>query len=156
MACRTATYSGDPSSSAKDEVRFWLSDLNLDRPLFFDAEIEFTTSLIPNARMAAAQLLELKAGEFARKGDIRVGDVSKAFTKAADSMKKCAQLLREQAVKSAKPFFGGLTISGKQALLERTDDVQPQFFIGQTDNPFAVQMNHDVNDLFGLAGSSVI
>jgi len=123
--------------------------MDVTRPLFFDAEIEFTSTRIPNTRMAAAQLLDLKASEFARKSDIKVGDVTKSFSKAADSMKKCAEMLREQALKSAMPFFGGLKISGKIALRERTDDVQPQFTIGQMDNPFAVQLNHDLNELFG-------
>lgn len=153
MTCRQATYSGDPAFSKKDEVRFWLGDLNMQRPVWFDPEIEFIVAKIPNTKMAAAHLLEIKAQEFARKSDIKVGDVSKSYSKAADSMKKCADDLRQDALKAAKPFFGGLTKSGKKALLDDDDATQPQFFIGQTDNPYAVQMNRDLNDLYTRVGT---
>lgn len=153
MVCRQATYSGDPSTSKKDEVRFWLGDTNVDRPLFFDSEVEYVVQKIPNTRMAAASLLEIKAQEFARKADIRVGDVSKSYSKAADSMKKFADSLKDDALKNCRPFFGGLTKSGKLELAGDSDAIQPQFFIGQTDNPFAAQMNRDVTDLYGLVGT---
>ena len=149
MTCRQATYSGNPASSKKDEVRFWLGDINMARPLWYDAEIEFMVGRTPNTRMAASHLLEIKAQEFARKADIRVGDVSKAYSKAADSMKKFAEGLKEDALKTARPFFGGLSKSGKKDLLDDNDATQPQFYIGQTDNPFAVQMSKDISELYG-------
>lgn len=153
MTCRQATYSGDPATSAKDEVRFWLGDVNMSRPIWFDPEIEFIVVKVPNTRMAASHLLEIKAQEYARKADIRVGDVSKAYTKAADSMKKFADALKDDALKNARPFFGGLSKSGKRSLADDTDATQPQFYIGQTDNPYAVQMNRDLDSLLGRVGT---
>lgn len=153
MTCRRATYSGDPSTSAKDEIRFWLGDINMARPVWLDPEIEFISSKIPNTRMAASHLLEIKAQEFARKSDIRVGDVSKAYGKAADSMLKFANSLKEDALKNARPFFGGLSKSGKRNLHDDLDATQPQFYIGQTDNPYAVQMNDDIAVLFRRTGT---
>lgn len=149
MAVDQFTYSKDPSKSAKDEVRFLTTDTVKARALFDDREILFQLTKTPNTRMAAAELLEIKSRELAQKGTIRVGDVSKDFAKAAETMKKCADALRRDALKRARPFFGGLTKSGNLALDQDTDATQPQFGIGQNDNPSAVQLDNDLSALFG-------
>lgn len=146
------TYSGDPSESNRDEVRFLIGDTIESRPLFDDREIDFQLTKTPNKKIAGAELLENKARQFAVQADVRVGDVSKAFGKVSENMFKAAADLRADANKRALPFFGGLSISGKEALRERSDDVQPQFSIGQNDNPTAAQLNDSVNSLFGLLG----
>ena len=155
MACdKRFTYSGDPSKSSKDEVRFLIGDTNKARPLFDDREILFQLTQTPNTKIAGAELLEIKAREFATIADIRVGDVSKSYSKASDSLQARAEDLRKDALKGALPFFGGLSKSGKKALADDQDATQPQFAIGQNDNPFAVQLNRDITNLFGLVGPS--
>lgn len=150
MAVKRFTYSGDPSSSPKDEVRFLTGDTVKSRPLFDDREIVWQISQTPNTKMAGAELLLAKSSEFATQADVRVGDVSKAFSKVSEALAKRSKGLRDQALKRALPFFGGLTKSGKRDLALRTDDVQPAFSIGQTDDASAVQLNKDVSELFGL------
>jgi hypothetical protein len=152
VAVEQFTYTGDPGSSTKDEVRFLVGDTIESRALFDDREILWQIGETPNTRIAGAELLLAKANEFARQADVRVGDVSKAFSKVAENMKKCSDKLRHQALKRAKPFFGGLTKSGKRDLNSQVDDVQPAFSIGQTDDPTIAQLNNDVSDLLGLVG----
>ena len=154
-ATKTFTYNGDPSSSPVNAVRFLIGDTIRAFVMFDDREIEYQLTETPNHRIAGAELLEKKSYQFARLADERVGDVSKAFSKVAAQMKLCAKDLRNQALKRAKPFFGGLSKSGKRALAQDFDAVQPAFFIGQTDNPFAVQLNRDVEQLFGLVGDVI-
>ncbi len=144
------SYSGDPSKSTLDAVRFTVGDTTKATALWDDREILYQISRTPNPLIASADLMLSKAAEFARKGDIKVGDISKTFTRASEGMKKCADALREQALRSAKPFFGGLTKSGKQALAGDTDAVQSSFFIGQTDDPTAVQLSEDLALLGGF------
>ena len=153
---KTFTYSGDPSTNKRDQVRFLIGDTIKSRVLFDDREIDWQLTQTPNERMAGAELLFAKSAEFSTWADTRVGDVSKAFSKVSVNMKICAQRLRNDALKRAKPFFGGLIKSGKVDLAARTDDVQPNFLIGQTDDPTIVQLNKDVNNLFGLGGLGVI
>lgn len=155
MAAKRFTYSGDPSTSPKDEVRFLIGDTIKSQALFDDREIIFQNGKTPDTRMAGAELLLVKSNEFSRQADIRVGDVSKAFSKVSENMLKSSKELREQALKRALPFFGGRTISGKDDLAARTDDVQPAFSIGQTDDLSAVQLNRDVANLFGLVPSGL-
>lgn len=154
MAGKAATYSGDPSTSPKDAIRFWTGDTK--GLLFTDREIKYVSDQTPNVKIAAAELLEAKANEFAQKADIRVGDVQKSFSEIAENMRKAAKDLRCDATRRALPFFGGLTKSGKRALAARTDDVQPAFAIGEFDSPWAVQLNSDLSVLQGLVGPGVI
>lgn len=144
------SYSGKPGDSDLDAVRFTIGDTIKLRPMFSDDEILYQVTQTPNIKLAGAELLEVKSREFARLADVSVGDVRKAFSKLSESMKKCAEQLRSDAVRLVKPFFGGLTKTGKRALAENIDDVQPAFAIGQTDNPFAVQINRDFEFLRGV------
>jgi hypothetical protein len=59
----TFSYSGDPSFSDNDQVRYWLQDVYADRPLFSDEEIAFEFSLYKD-KYALPQLYT--AGQLAR------------------------------------------------------------------------------------------
>jgi len=140
------TYGGDPSVSSRDAVRFTAGDTVKEVAVFDDREIDYQLSETPNVRLAAAAMLEAKAAEYSRKGYITVGDVAKDYSKAAEAMLATATRIRNQALSRALPFFGGLTKSGKEELAQDADAVQPNFFIGETDNPEAVQLNGQLLD----------
>lgn len=152
MSCKTFTYSNDPSKSDRDAVRFMVGDTNKDRPLFDDREIDYQLTATPNVAIAASELLFAKAAEFATQADIRVGDVSKSLSKVSENLKACAERLKSDALLRARPFFGGLTKSGKRALAEDTGATQPQFFLGQTDDPQVIQLNRELDTLYCLNG----
>ncbi len=123
--------------------------------MFDDREINAQLAKTPNERLAGAELLDIKARQFARLANEQVGDVSKQFSKVAEQMKLCAKELRDEALKRAKPFFGGLSKDGKRQLALDDDAVQPAFSIGITDDPTATQLNRDLRDLHGFLGSGV-
>jgi hypothetical protein len=136
------TYGRNPARSNRDAVRFFTGDVDRESAFLDDDEIDWSLTDSPNPRMAAAVLLDNLATRFSRKADISVGQVSKTFSGIADALRERAKNLREEASRrSALPFFGGLTISGKNDLDERTDDVQPHFRLKQFDNPLARQFD---------------
>ncbi len=133
------TYTHDPSRSGLDAVRFYTGDVERSSAMLDDREIEFALTQNPTPKIAAAVLLEQLAARYARKADISVGQVSKALGAVSDKLAKRAKELRSSV--NVAPFFGGLTISGKQELDGRTDDVQPHFKIGQFDDREAGQFD---------------
>ncbi len=145
-----ATYSGDPASSTLDALRFLIGDTITDRFMFTNPEIEYALGEQPDPRIAGADLLEIKSRQYARLADFKVGDVSKAYSKLSEQMKAVAEDLRKRALTSVVPFFGGLTYAGKEDLNSRIGDVQPQFFIGQTDSPSVAQLSEDRSYLYSL------
>ena len=148
----TWTYNGDPGSSAVNEVRFIIGDVVPDRPLFFDTEISFQLAKTPDPLLTGAELLEIKARQFARLADETVDAVSKSYSQVYKQMRQAAQDLRDNAGRSSLPFFGGLTHSGKRELDLDPDAVQPNFPIGLTDYPGILQLNRDIDVLIGLVG----
>lgn len=141
------SYGGDPSTSAVDAVRFLVGDTNEDRPLLDDREVEWAISLNPNQNLAAATLADHLYGFFASKGDFKVGPVSKSYGKVAELFKAKAAQLRAEACKGAIPSFPATKISTKEVLILNPDLAQSSFSVGLTDNPFAIQLNDEINDL---------
>lgn len=135
MAIAQWTYSGDPAASTSDAVRFLVGDTDSARKLVDDREIAWAIAQSGNQYISAALVCEALASKYARESDMSMGGISKSLSKLADSFAKRAEKLRRQATKNVKPFFGGLTISGKNALDLETDDVQPAMTVGEFDNP---------------------
>lgn len=137
MAVAIWTYSGDPANSDEDAVRFLIGDTDSERKLVDDREITWSISKAGNFFMSAALVCESLASKYAREADCSMGGMSSSLSKVADAWSKRADDLRAMATKNCTPFFGGLTISGKKALDDRTDDVQPSMRTGMFDNPEA-------------------
>jgi hypothetical protein len=138
------SYTHDPSNSDVDAVRFLVGDTNSKRPMLDDREVEWAIAQYPNQNLAAAVLAESLFGKFASQADISVGPVSKSYSKVAELFKKKADQLRSEACKMAIPSFPAIRHSSKQQLEDNTDLVSPNFFIGLSDNPWAVQLNESL------------
>lgn len=139
------TYTGDPSASELQEVRFYTGDTNRNRPLLHDKEILFAISKYPNPLIAAAVLCEHLMGRFASEADVRVGEVSKSFSKISEAFKKKADQLRTEAASGATVSFPATRHSTKDPLDEDEDLTRPSFAIGMADNPYAVQINEELD-----------
>jgi len=76
------TYSGNPKSSPKDEVRFLIGDTDDSEPLLQDEEIKYILTVTPSAGTssynygAAAVAAKSIAAKFARERDKTVGSLS--------------------------------------------------------------------------------
>jgi len=94
------SYSGDPSDSVKDEVRFYLQDTDMSDPLLTDEEIDFyVTKLDPvygSSVATASYLADLIANRFAREIDLSADGISVSASQLQTKYRDIAKNLREQ------------------------------------------------------------
>jgi len=141
------TYGGDPANSARDAARFHAGDTDRRSPKLDDKEVDYALTQAPNPKMAAALCLDALAARYSFQASFAVGEVSKELGEIADKLRARAVELRSEASKhNVLPFFGGLTKDGKNALDNRSGDVQPHFRMGQFDDPAAAQFDDGAPD----------
>lgn len=134
MAC--GTYSGDPSKSAADQVRFLVGDT---RSPFLLSDEEILALLADSDQAtapAAAAGADALAARFAGSTDVSSGGVRKAESQKATAFRHLAKRLRRTKC-GVEPWAGGLSKSEIIASEEDTDLVQPTFSKGMHDNPRA-------------------
>ncbi len=128
-------YSGDPSSSPLDAVRWFSGDRDIIDQLVQDEEIAFQLVEEPDPRLAAASVCDAIAAQLQRQADASTGDVKESKSQKAKGFLAQASRLRRRAGILAAPKFGGLSRSEKDTLDQDTDAVQPSFRVTQFDNP---------------------
>ena len=149
-SCLQWNYSGDPSTSDLDYVRFRVGDTIPTDPLVDDREIQAMIAQEVNLLMAAASIAEHLAARFARKVAITVGPVSKGMDKLAESYRQLAKDLKKEAYSSgALPSFPATKVADKEALQQDDTLTKPNFEIGMFDNPRSVQFDDGISDRDG-------
>lgn len=128
----TWTYSGDPSSSNKDAVRFYIGDTDSTTPHVTDEEIAFALSQQGNnPRRAAASLARSLSAKYAHKVDKSIGDLSISYSQSASQYMALANLLDSEAASGSGaavvPYLGGMTISDKRNYELDAGLVKPAF-----------------------------
>lgn len=98
----TYEYSGDPSTSSKDAVRFLLHDTTwtaTTEPLLQDEEIEWLLTQNTNVYLAAANGAETISAQFRKSAtqSKSVGGLSISYSNRSDEYASLAALLRQQA-----------------------------------------------------------
>jgi len=136
----TWSYSGDPTSSTNDEIRYLSGCTDTTRQLVQNEEIAYAAAQYSDTRLAAALVLRGLAAKFSRETDYREGDISVSGSKLAEQFRKQANELDPSGVTVAAailalPSFGGLSKSEKETLNADTDAVQPSFYRGMNDIP---------------------
>lgn len=123
------SYSGNPASSQKDEVRFLVGDTNADAPLISDDEIKYLLSQAGSPVNAAIQAAYSLVAKFSRSCDETVGAVSKSYGQRAESFRKLAKdLQKQQAIDGCIPYAGGISLAEKVAAENNTDRVDNFFY----------------------------
>jgi hypothetical protein len=147
------SYSGSPSDSVRDEVRFLIQDTDSTCPLLTDAELDYIVDKWMLLYDSAIYCASIAAGTIARKwakqvnisdGNVsaQVGDLQARYTEMA------AQLKAEYR---AEGDVGGLT-NLDNILLGTTYDptIEPlSFSMGLDDNPRAGQQNYGGRNSYG-------
>jgi hypothetical protein len=141
----TFTYSGDPSTSTRNYVRFLLNDTDSTDALFSDEELNYVISeWSGDAYNAARECAEILIARFSRLADSSsksVGDisVSESYSSKVTHYKELAEsLLRRQMRKSPpKPFANAQALKSTNDRI--VDDFNTDFYVGITDNPNNVQ-----------------
>lgn len=107
----TWTYSGDPTTSDRDEVRFLIGDTDARHPLLSDAEIAYGIAAYPSGGpgypnyRAAIVLLGGLVGKFSASIDKTVGSLSIRNGQRFEQMKQQLDFLKE-AARSGRPAGG--------------------------------------------------
>jgi len=133
----TWTYSGDPTSSTKDEVRFLVGDTDKDNPLVQDEEISYAIGAEASVLRAAVRVARGIAASFARTVEKQVGDLK---IKAGDRYKNYLEILKTLEAEAsislpgAAPFAGGISHSQKETQTDDSDRVDPSFSKGMMDH----------------------
>lgn len=135
----TFTYSGDPSDSDQDAVRFEIQDIDTTAPLIQDEEIAYALAQESTVLAASARCCEALARRFAAKADLQVvsGDdqVKRTYSVMAQTFAERAKDLRSRAQGMGLPWHGGGSLSRKDGLRSDTDRVQSTFRRGEFDSP---------------------
>lgn len=121
----TYSYSGDPSTSSKDQVRFLLNDKGPDTWLLSDEEIAWSLTQDTNVFMAAALNAEQIASYYSSRTDKTIGPLTIRNGDKAQSYTSLARRLRIMAGQYAKGVAVVMTQSSQDHI----------FVIGITDYP---------------------
>jgi hypothetical protein len=137
----TFTYSGDPSTSTRNYVRFLINDTDSTDALFSDEELNYViTEWGGDAYNSARECAEILIARFSRLADSSsksVGDisVSESYTSKVTHYKELAEsLLRRQMRKSPpRPFANTQALKSTNDRI--VDDYNTDAYAGIHDNP---------------------
>lgn len=130
----TFEYSGDPATSAKDEVRFLIGDTNDEDQLFQDEELLYLLAS-SSTREAAVQACGVLAGRYAMLVDKVVGDLQIMYSQRARAYREQAKLIAAGGAGGFNPvpFVSGVSISEKESVEANLDRVPSTFRRGMDD-----------------------
>lgn len=112
------SYSGDPTASTLDEVRFWLSDTDPALALLSDVEVGYLINryyaATGSALYVAAVGAEVLAAKFATEVSVSADGVSVSTSELFDRFQRLAESLRDQfkAVGGPDDLPGGPLLTG--------------------------------------------
>ena len=126
----TFSYSLNPKSSLKDEVRFLIGDTKSGQPLLQDEEIRAVLDDCGNVPgLAAIVCCEAILSQMARMRDQSVGDVSISASQVVAAYEAMLTRLRGKYAQSGDfmPYAGGISRVDKRAQAADPDRVRPDF-----------------------------
>lgn len=123
------SYSGDPSSSPKDYVRFLIGDTDKDDPILQNEEIQIFLNTYNNGVInASIRCCEQISAKFSRRVNETVGQVKMDFSQAAKAYRDMAMDLRRRlSMEDMTPYAGGISKTDKQNQQLNVDRVKPDF-----------------------------
>jgi len=132
-------YSGDPTASELDYVRFIIGDTNDDELLATDTEILMAIASFPILELAGAWVLRGVAAYYSRFVNHSEGSISTSASDLAKQYQKVADRLDPDGltINRALPTIsvGGLSKAEKAQMVEDPDAIQFLFARGQNDIP---------------------
>ena len=129
------TYSGDPSSSERDELRFIIGDTDSSDQQFSDEELDYLLTEYGSPLAAAVPAIEALIAKYSRYADQRTGDISISYSKRVDQYNDLLDTIKEKlATADARPYCGGISISDREIDEDDDDRVAPAFDRGFMDN----------------------
>lgn len=132
------TYSGNPSASTRDAVRFVIGDTDTTDQLLQDAEIDYMITEHGTIRMAASESCRAIAAKFARLMSRSIGGLSADFSaKHRQYLAMAESLLTAEDAYPVSPFLSGWNSAAKEAVELQQDRETTFARKGDMDNPRA-------------------
>ena len=129
------TYSGDPSSSVLDQVRYLIADTDADAFFLHDEEIGFEISQGRSPFFTASACALIIAAKLGRETEQRFEDIINKPQAAVSNYRILAQELRRRAINEGvgfgPPQAGGIRRSEVENVKSDTDRITPAFTRGQ-------------------------
>ena len=129
------SYSGNPASSSKDQVRFLIQDTAATNQQATDEEIDWVISTEANIYMAAALVMEMVARRSSGIVSKKVGDLSITYRSPAAMLEEAKTLRARGRSAYQIPTAGGISVSEKLSHEQDTDIPKPSFKRNRMDNP---------------------
>lgn len=104
----TWTYSGDPSDSDRDMVRYIIGDTETDDQLVTDEEIDGLLTVQTNIYRVAEKVARNLSHKYARYTTGTLGDLTISDSQLITQFKQVAEWCKSQANKQVSPFIGGI------------------------------------------------
>lgn len=137
----TFTYSGDPSTSVRNYVRFLINDTDSTDALFSDEELNYVISeWNSDAYNAARECAEILIARFSRLADSTsksVGDisVSESYSSKITHYKELAESLLRRQMRKSPPKMWTNSETLKSTDDRNISDYNTDFHAGIHDNP---------------------
>jgi hypothetical protein len=131
----TFTYSGDPSSSTIDSIRFEIGDTQDNQHLVEDAEILYAYAKEGTVLKAAARICTALAARFASREEFRGATIQTSKATISGKFLTLAKSLRARSLRSGGILMPALSETTKETHEQDTDIPQPSFKKGLMDNP---------------------
>jgi len=135
------TYSGDPSTSTRNEVRFLINDTNANDVLFSDEELDYLIdewgSNVYEIARACCETLVSRFSRLADSTSKSVGDISlsESYTAKSQQYQDLAKSFFYRRLRKAPPTLFANAESLKSTNDREIDDYNTDFFAGIHDNP---------------------
>ena len=124
----TWSYSGDPSNSDLDKVRFLIGDTDQTDQQLQNEEINYLVSSEGSVNDAAIKACYTLAAKYSRQIDQKVGQVDYKCSQRIKSYLELAKRLEDQiSDQPVAPYAGGISKSDKETNRLDDDRVKPKF-----------------------------
>lgn len=132
----TWSYSGDPSTSDRDALRFTIGDTNTNDQQLSDEELDYLLSQYGSVNAAALAACRALIAQYSRCVDQKTGDIDIKYSQRIAQLKTMMSEISSDAVSGSLPvpYAGGVSQSDKTTVEEDTDRVAPAFSKRMTDN----------------------
>ena len=128
------TWTGDPSASVIEQIRWEINDIDSTNAKFQDSEIQYAYDQEHSIFNASARLCEQLQVKYSDAASRTMGPLKVDMSNMANLFAEKAKALRRRATAWAQPYVGGQS-EAKEDVFEADSDLkQPIFEKGMMDN----------------------
>jgi hypothetical protein len=128
------TWTGDPSASTIEKIRWEIHDIDSGTAKFQDAEIEYAYEIEGSILGAAARLCEVLQVRYSDASSRTMGPLRVDMSNMANLFANKAKDLRKKIMGKAQPYVGGYDVTKEETFEDDSNLIQPSFEKGMMDN----------------------